>query len=100
MLNDTSTATFLFNTDLAIEHLRRDKPLARLIDQVGPFRMQLNSTHNLFLALVRAIVYQQLHGKAAASIFARVSALFTANDAYSMAAQLLRFSDEELRAAG
>jgi 3-methyladenine DNA glycosylase/8-oxoguanine DNA glycosylase len=100
MLNDPSTTTFPFNTDLAIEHLRRDKPLARLIDQIGPFRMQLNSTHNLFLALARAIVYQQLHGKAAASIFARVSALLTANDAQSMAAQLLRFSDEELRAVG
>lgn len=100
-MNDiNTTTTFTFDTDLALEHLRRDKLLARLIDQIGPFRMEVNSTQNLFVALARSIVYQQLHGKAAASIFARVSALFTAHDAQSMAEQLLRLSDEALRAAG
>lgn len=95
-----STTAFAFDTELAIAHLRRDKPFARLIDQVGSFRMQLNGTHDLFTALARSIVYQQLHGKAAATIFARFSALLTIDAAQPMAEQLLRLSDEQLRAVG
>lgn len=89
-----------FDSEAAIAHLRRDKLLARLIDEIGPCRMEVNSTQNLFMALARSIVYQQLHGKAAASIFARLSALLSASDAHSMATQLLQLSDESLRAVG
>ena len=61
----------------AVAHLRdADSALARLIDAVGPFRMRVDRTSSLFLALAEAIVYQQLTGKAAATIFARVQALF------------------------
>ena len=61
----------------AVAHLRdADAALARLIDAVGPFRMRVDRTSSLFLALAEAIVYQQLTGKAAATIFARVQALF------------------------
>ncbi len=61
----------------AIEHLRRvDPKLAAFIDRVGPYRLDLKNTHNSFMALAEAIVYQQLTGKAAATIFARFRALY------------------------
>ncbi|KAA0214388.1 DNA-3-methyladenine glycosylase 2 family protein [bacterium] len=54
-------------------HLRRvDRRLARIIDEVGPCRLlprpPLKST---FAALAESIAYQQLTGKAAATIFGR-----------------------------
>ena len=52
----------------------------------------------IFQALLRSIVYQQISGKAAASILARVEALFPKNKPTPDA--LLRLSNEELRGAG
>lgn len=49
-------------------------------------------------ALARAIVYQQLSGKAAATIYSRVSALLDVTQ--PIAAQILALTDESLRAAG
>jgi 3-methyladenine DNA glycosylase/8-oxoguanine DNA glycosylase len=77
-----------------------DRTLARLIDTVGPFRMQLRRAPSLFLALAEAIVYQQLTGKAAATIFARVRALFPRVHEGPTPEQILRVSDDKLRAAG
>ena len=90
-----------FDPDTAVAHLRaRDARLARLMDRVGPFRLQLKQTSSLFLALAEAIVYQQLTGKAAATIFARVRALFPRAHEGFTPEQILRVSDERLRAAG
>ena len=85
----------------AVEHLRAsDAALARVIDAVGPFRMRLKSTPSIFVALAEAIVYQQLTGKAAATIFAtRVRAFPRAHEGPT-AEQILRASDEKLRSAG
>lgn len=61
----------------AITHLTQADPrLAAVIRQVGPCRLtrQTDGTH--FDAIVRAIVYQQLSGKAAATIHGRLVALF------------------------
>jgi methylated-DNA-[protein]-cysteine S-methyltransferase len=91
---------FAFDPDLAIAHLRdADPALAKLIDEVGPFRMRLRGARSIFVALAEAIVYQQLNGKAAASIFARVCALFPVAQGLN-AEQILRMSDAKLRAAG
>ena len=49
-----------------------DLKLARLITQAGPFTMKLSSTLSPFESLVESIVYQQLHGKAAAAIHRRL----------------------------
>ena len=88
-----------FDPDLAIEHLRAADPvLARVIDEIGPFRMQLRPVNSVFAALARAIAYQQLNGKAAAAIFARVCALFPRG--VPTAGRLLRLPDEALRSAG
>jgi methylated-DNA-[protein]-cysteine S-methyltransferase len=90
-----------FDPKVAVEHVRAsDAALARIIDTVGPFRMELKKTPSIFVALAEAIVYQQLTGKAAATIFARVCALFPHAHEGPAAAQILRTSDEKLRAAG
>jgi DNA-3-methyladenine glycosylase II len=51
---------------------KSDPTLTALMKQVGPFRMKVNSIQSPFLALAESIVYQQLTGKAAATIFGRV----------------------------
>jgi methylated-DNA-[protein]-cysteine S-methyltransferase len=90
-----------FDPAIGVEHVRAaDRALARVIDAVGPFRMQLKKTPSLFAALAEAIVYQQLTGKAAGTIYARVCALFPRAHEGPTAEQLLRVSDEKLRGAG
>src|SRR6516162_2300666 len=90
---------FSFDADLAVQHLRAADPvLARVIDEIGPFCMQIRPASTVFAVLLRAIVNQQLNGKAAAVILARVSALFPRG--VPTAARLLRTSDEKLRGAG
>jgi methylated-DNA-[protein]-cysteine S-methyltransferase len=90
-----------FEPGAAAEHLRgADPALGRLIDAVGPFALQLKRAPSLFTALAEAIVYQQLHGRAAATIFARVCALFARPHEGPTAEGILRASDEALRGAG
>lgn len=55
----------------AIVHLKKsDAVMAAIIERVGPFKMQYRDP--VFQTLVRSIVYQQLHGKAALTIFNRL----------------------------
>jgi methylated-DNA-[protein]-cysteine S-methyltransferase len=92
--------TFGFDPLHALEHLRSaDAQLARLMDRVGPFRMRLKRTPSAFFALAESIAYQQLTGKAAATIFRRLCALFP--DAEGLTPErLLSASDDQLRGAG
>ncbi|MDF2698101.1 MAG: methylated-DNA--protein-cysteine methyltransferase [Labilithrix sp.] len=93
--------TFAFDPRAAVEHVRASDPaLARIIDTVGPFRMELKRTSSIFGALAEAIVHQQLTGKAAATIFARVCALFPRPHEGPSPDQILRVPDEKLRSAG
>ena len=88
-----------FEPATALDHLRAsDKTLARVIETVGPFRLQLIAASSIFAALAQSIVYQQLNGKAAAAIFARFCALFPGTN--PTAEQLLAISEDELRGAG
>lgn len=90
-----------FEPAVALAQLSKcDEHLAHLIQVVGPFRMKQKKAASLFHALAEAIVYQQLHGKAAATIFARVCALFPGGHEGLNPAALLRASDEKLRGAG
>ena len=90
-----------FDPKRAIRHLRASDPaLARVIDAAGPFRLELQKTPSVFVALAEAIVYQQLSGKAAATIFARVRALFPRAREAPTPQQILRASDQKLRGAG
>jgi 3-methyladenine DNA glycosylase/8-oxoguanine DNA glycosylase len=75
----------------------RDSVLADLVARVGPIRHRPRDPDGQFVALVRAIVFQQLAGRAAQAIFGRVRA--TVGDTLSPEA-LNAVSDAELRAAG
>ena len=92
---------FDFDTGEALAHLRAcDRRLARLIDSVGPFGMELKPMPNLFAALAEAIVYQQLTGKAAATIYGRLCALFPRACDGPTPRHILRTPDDRLRGAG
>ncbi len=80
----------------AIDYLKKADPvLSAIIEGVGPFRM--NYDEPAFHSLAEAIVYQQLHGKAAATIFGRLAAL-TGNPLTPEG--ILKLSEEQMRAVG
>jgi len=69
-------------TKAAVRHLRSADPvLGKLIDAVGPCDLELRPAPDTFAALARSVVYQQLSGKAASAIFARLCALGPISDA-------------------
>jgi DNA-3-methyladenine glycosylase II len=80
-------------------HLAQADPiLARAIAQAaGPVRPAAHE--DLYLALLRAIVSQQISTKAAAAIWRRFTALFRP-DGYPEPREVLRLSEDELREAG
>src|SRR5260370_3957342 len=49
-----------------------DPKLGKLIERAGPFTMRVASAQSPFEALTESIIYQQLHGKAAATIHRRL----------------------------
>jgi len=56
-----------------LQHLKKSDPvIAAIIQRVGPFKLQYRET--VFETLVRSIVYQQLSGRVASVIFARLHA--------------------------
>jgi DNA-3-methyladenine glycosylase II len=86
-----------------------DPKLARLIERAGPFTMRLSSSQSPFQALVESIIYQQLHGKAAATIHRRLLESFQplcgpgnrpTTLAHPEPHHLLECPNEQLRAAG
>jgi DNA-3-methyladenine glycosylase II len=79
--------------------MRRDPKLGALIRKVGRCRLPEARTRAPFAALVRAILAQQLSGKAAETIHQRVLALVGGLDALTPAA-LLAVDPDALRAAG
>lgn len=90
---------FGYDPQEAVRHLAGvDATLARLMERAGPFAMQIRRMHNPFEALARNIVYQQLHGNAAAAIHQRVIDLF--GKATLDPRDVLDATDERLRSAG
>jgi DNA-3-methyladenine glycosylase II len=82
----------------AIRRLKRADPvLARIIKEVGPFRIRIGRRR--FQALARAIIFQQLAGRAAAAIYLRFVGLFP-GQSFPTPAQVLALSDDEMRRAG
>jgi len=83
----------------AVKRLRAADPvMAELIERVGPFRLQLKPDET-FDALLRSIVYQQLNGRAASTIHARVLAHFPKERPLTPRS-LLATPDAKLRSAG
>jgi DNA-3-methyladenine glycosylase II len=81
-----------------------DPKLARLIARVGPLNLRLASSQSPFEALTESIIYQQVHGKAAAAIHARLIAGFqplpTLTPIHPTPEQILDCPTPQLRAAG
>src|SRR6185312_9412235 len=83
----------------AITHLRKvDPKLAAVIDAVGPCTFAPAEHMAHFTAITRSIVFQQLSGKAASTIYSRFAALF--DDETPVAHKLIDLSDEQMRAFG
>ena len=61
----------------AINFLKRDPKLAKIIKQVGPFNVRI--TKNRYQSLIEAIVTQQLAGAAANSIITKFRRLYSSN---------------------
>ena len=90
----------LFDIPTAIDHLKQADPhLAAVIERSQPFEIKLEKLASPFEGLLRAIVYQQLSGKAAATIFGRVKALYPHRRRLHPQ-DLLDTPEEALRAAG
>jgi DNA-3-methyladenine glycosylase II len=91
-----------YDPSVALDHLRAADPkLGALIDKVeatGGFTLKLGHTGTPFTSLLESILYQQLHGKAAATIHTRVRLLYGGDDPHPQA--LLDTPEEMLRAAG
>ncbi len=80
----------------AVNHLKKADPVLRsIIELVGPCRMRFRPPE--FHSLAQAIVYQQLNGNAAATIFSRFAAM--AGEPLTPEG-ILKLSDERLRGAG
>jgi DNA-3-methyladenine glycosylase II len=89
-----------YDPDVACRHLGLADPrLGQLIAQVGEFTMRPRLTHSLFVTLLRSIVYQQLSGRAAATILGRVIRL-SAPRRFPTPRDLLELPAERLREAG
>jgi len=83
----------------AIAHLKRVDPvLADVITRVGRCTLSPRTEWTHFDALVRSIVYQQLSGKAAATIHGRVLGLV--GDGAEAPRKIVATSHDALRAAG
>jgi len=89
-----------WNSAAALRHLKRvDAELARVIRRAGPCALAPRMRYSPFEELLESIVYQQLSGKAAATIYGRVRSLYPARRALSPQA-LLDTPDAALRGAG
>jgi DNA-3-methyladenine glycosylase II len=80
----------------ALAHLKKSDPVLRaIIERVGAYSIEYGPPE--FQSLAEAIIYQQLNGKAAVTIFNRFAAL--AGEPLTPEG-ILRLSDEQMRAVG
>ena len=83
----------------ALAHLRSVDPvMAKVIDAVGRCTLAPRTEWTHFDSILRSIVYQQLSGKAAATIHGRVLALI--GDGAEAPNRIVATSHEDFRAAG
>lgn len=81
----------------AVRHLKKDPRFATLIKKYP--KPEYTTPSKAFKALARSIVYQQLSGKAAGTIFSRFEALYPGG-AFPTPEQLAMTSDVDLRSVG
>jgi DNA-3-methyladenine glycosylase II len=80
----------------AIKHLKKDAVMAKIIRQTGPFAIEYREP--CFETLVRSIVYQQLSGRVASIIFARLHA--AAGEKTLTPAGIMKLRPERMRRLG
>jgi DNA-3-methyladenine glycosylase II len=80
----------------ALKHLKKDPVMGKIIQRTGPFVMQYREP--TFETLVRSIVYQQLSGKVAGVIFARLHA--AAGEETLTPAGVMKLRPERMRKLG
>jgi len=80
----------------ALKHLKKDPVMAKIIARTGPFAMTYREPS--FETLVRSIVYQQLSGKVASVIFARLHA--AAGEEILSPEGIMKLRPERMRKAG
>jgi DNA-3-methyladenine glycosylase II len=98
MIHNGRSRKLPFDPAEALAHLKTsDAKLGVLIDLAGPFTLRIDALPSPFESLLESILYQQLHGKAAATIHRRVREYFGGDPAPQL---LLDTPDEPLRAAG
>jgi DNA-3-methyladenine glycosylase II len=98
MIHDGRSRKLPFDAEEAIAHLKAsDTRLGTLIERAGAFTLRLDPRPSPFESLLESILYQQLHGKAAATIHRRVREYYGGDPAPE---DLLKTPDERLRAAG
>jgi 3-methyladenine DNA glycosylase/8-oxoguanine DNA glycosylase len=78
---------------------KKDRALARVIREVGPCALEISARQSPYQALVESIVYQQLSGRAAATIYGRLCRSFGSSRC-PKPRQVLESTDEQLRGAG
>jgi DNA-3-methyladenine glycosylase II len=84
----------------AVRHLKAADPvMARVIAIVGPCRLDPSQRPDVFHALVRAIIYQQLNGSAAGSIYRKFKGLYPGKR-FPNAADIRGTPDAAIRGAG
>ncbi|HMI32053.1 MAG TPA: DNA-3-methyladenine glycosylase [Candidatus Limnocylindrales bacterium] len=89
-----------FDADAALSHLRESDPkLSLLIDRVGDFGLKLDKRATPFHALCESIIYQQITGRAAATIAGRFCER-VGEGAFPSPERVLEASDTLLRESG
>lgn len=89
-----------YSVEDAVVHLSQaDERMAALIHAVGPHHSELKASGHPFEALSESIVYQQLSGKAAGTIWGRFRALLGHNGPLNPA-KVLELDPDVMRGAG
>ena len=83
----------------ARELAQADQAMAAIIARVGPCQLRLTWRSHYFRALVEAIIYQQLSGKAAGTILARFRSLYSSRR-FPAPEEILATPIRRLRAVG
>jgi 3-methyladenine DNA glycosylase/8-oxoguanine DNA glycosylase len=96
ILSTLANKSFLVKAERELSKL--DEDMSFLIQRAGPCTLDYSQKNDLFITLARSIIYQQLHGKAAATIFQRLQGLFPR--AGLTPRSILRTSDEKIKSAG
>jgi DNA-3-methyladenine glycosylase II len=87
------------NIDDAIKYLKGiDPTMNKIINSVGAYSIKIR--HNPFLALVEAIIYQQLTGKAAQSIYKKFISYYNNNEYYVQPQYIILTADNIMKSFG